>query len=337
MSAASGAVPAPLRALLVAAAVLFVGAAVLQRAGPAGRSDPIASVDNGGPRGLLLLQLAVQQAGRDVVRVDSDGALASLLPGDGALDDVVIVVPPPEQTAFTSAEGKAIKDLARRGARVVVLCDPDSDRRKRLRAILDETGVGCVGRTDAPPATIALATPAAKLLVRDGGRVSVTEEARGVLPLSTNDEGGSAGAVVVVERGELVVLGSVSALANDGLVEADNAAVLWWLLAGRSRVVVDERHHVTRGAAALQRASLEGPGPLTALLCVVLLVPLAVLALSPRRGELVSDDDVDVPAAVARVRGLAALLASSPPSPSSSKPSSPSSSSSPARRPGVPP
>ena len=61
MSAIATGLPGPLKALLVAAVVLFVGAAVLQRAGPAGRADPIASVDNGGPRGWLLLSLAGRQ------------------------------------------------------------------------------------------------------------------------------------------------------------------------------------------------------------------------------------------------------------------------------------
>lgn len=330
--------PTPLRALLVAALVLFVGAALLQRAGPAGRSDPIASVDNGGPRGLLLLALALTDAGRPIVRVESDLGLQSAT-SDVAMDDVVILVPPPEQTPFSAAEARGLQDLARQGARVVVLCDPDSDRRKRLRQVLDGTGVRCVGTSDAPEESLTLTTPSASLLVSDGGRVQIDEEAKGVLPLSPSAAAGgvgsvatigSAGAVVVVERGELVVLGSASALANDGLVRADNAAVLWWLLGGRSRVIVDERHHLTRGAAALQRASLQGPGPLTALLCAALLVPLVIASLAPRRGERLSDDAVSVPAAVARVRGLAALLASSGqpallPPPPSSPPSSPSS------------
>jgi hypothetical protein len=116
--------------------------------------------------------------------------------------------------------------------------------------------------------------------------------------------------VVGVGRGDVVVLGSVSSLANDGLAEADNLAVLRFLLGDRSRIVVDERHHLTRGAAAVARAVVQGPGPITALLCALLLVPLTMLSLAPRRGELLAGDDaMEVPAAEARVRGLASLLA----------------------------
>lgn len=312
--------PGPLKALLVAAVVLFVGAAILQRAGPAGRSDPIASVDNGGPRGWLLLWLALEQGGRDVVRVDSDGALdAAVASAPGGAAGVVVLVPPPEQTAFAAGEVAAARTLLADGARVVVVCDPDKDRQKRLRPLLAGTGVRCVGDIDTPSAaTTTLAAPALRVFGRDGGRVLIDDEAAGVLPLSSADDEtvtGVAGAVVGVGAGELIVLGSSSVLANDGLGEADNAGLLWWLVRGRARVVVDERHHLSRGAAAWQRASLQGPGPMTALACLLLLVPLAILSLAPRRGELLVDDDVVVPAAVARVRGLAALLASSSPSP----------------------
>lgn len=329
--------PGPVKALLVAAVVLFVGAAILQRAGPAGRSDPIASVDNGGPRGWLLLWLALEQAGRDVIRVDSDGALEQAVAGTpGGAGDVVVLVPPPEQTAFSAGEVARLQALVASGVRVVVVCDPDKDRQKRLRSLLGPTGVRCIGDTDTPPSTTTLAAPALKVFSRDGGRVLVEDEAAGVLPLAPAGNEAPSGAVVAVGAGELVVLGSSSVLANDGLTEADNARLLWWLARGRARVIVDERHHLSRGAAAWQRASLQGPGPLTALVCLLLLVPLAILSLAPRRGELLGDEDVVVPTAVVRVRGLAALLASSSaprsmPPPSSSPSSPPSSSSSPPR------
>jgi hypothetical protein len=318
--------PGPLKALLIAAVVLFVGAAILQRAGPAGRSDPIASVDNGGPRGWLLLWLALEQDGRDAVRVDSDGALdAAVASAPGGAAGVVMLVPPPEQTAFSTAEVAGVQTLLAAGARIVVVCDPDKDRQKRLRPLLAGTGVRCVGDVDTPPSTTTLAAPALKVFARDGGRVLIDDEAVGVLPMSAAESDIPTGAVVAAGAGELIVLGSASVLANDGLAEADNARLLWWLARGRSRVIVDERHHLSRGAAAWQRASLQGPGPMTALVCLVLLVPLTILSLAPRRGELLADDDLIVPAAVARVRGLAALLASSssPPQQKTSSSSSP--------------
>jgi hypothetical protein len=335
MSAVATGLPRPLKALFVAAVVLFVGAAILQRAGPAGRSDPIASVDNGGPRGWLLLSLALGSAGRDVVRVDSEGALAGAIDSVGAAAAVVLV-PPPEQTVFSAGEVANLQQLLADGARVVVVCDPDTDRQKRLRPVLAATGVRCVGDTETQASTTALAVPALQVFVRDGGRVAIDDDARGVLPLVANDVGvpdeatnNVVGAVVAVGAGELVVLGSSSILTNDGLIEADNARLLWWLARGRARIVVDERHHLSRGAAAWQRASMEGPGPVAALLCLALLVPLTILSLAPRRGELIEDDGLLIPAAVARVRGLAALLASSQtPLPSSSSSSSSSSTSS---------
>lgn len=345
MNAVASGLPGPLKALLVAAVVLFVGAAILQRAGPAGRSDPIASVDNGGPRGWLLLSLALSSAGRDVVRVDSDGALAAAVSASGAADvgaaGVVVLVPPPEQTVFATAEVAALQTLLAAGARVVVVCDPDKDRQKRLRPLLAGSGVRCVGDTETPSSTTTLAAPALRVFVRDGGRVVIEDEAAGVLPLSApGDQSGEGvpGAVVAVGTGELIVLGSASVLANDGLSEADNARLLWWLTRGRARIIVDERHHLSRGAAAWQRASLQGPGPVTAIVCLLLLVPLAMLSLAPRRGELLADDDVLVPAAVARVRGLAALLASSSPGKARKQtaPSSSSSSSSPPSPPSPP-
>ena len=116
----SSTVPAPVKALLAAALLLFVGAALLQHASPAGRSDPIASVRNGGPRGLLLLDLALTRLGRPPLRVDGDAALLQAITDDGdgvdGVDGLLIVVPPPEQTAFSVAEATALVDVARRGA-----------------------------------------------------------------------------------------------------------------------------------------------------------------------------------------------------------------------------
>jgi|GEM_PF-1397123 len=320
-------IPGPLKALLAAALVLFVGAALLQRNSPAGRSDPIASVLNGGPRGLLLLDVALSRLGRQPLRVDGDAALHEAVAGVAGVnvdstDSLVILVPPPEETAFTKAEADALLDVVRQGARLVIACDPNRDRLKRLRPLLAGLGVACVGDTDDDtgpplPARLAMAAPPGlELYVRDRGRVNVAEDAVGVLPLTTSE--GAVGAVVVsLGRGDVVVFGSVSSLANDGLAEADNLAVLRFLLGARSRVVVDERHHLTRGAAAVARAVVQGPGPITALLCALLLVPLTMLALSPRRGELLADDAMEVPAAEARVRGLASLLAAVGPPPTS--------------------
>ncbi len=187
---------------------------------------------------------------------------------------------------------------------VVIGCDPDEDRQKRLRALLRHTGVRC---DRAPEGTAAQEFPLAaprghSLFVRDRGRVLFGEETPGVVPLVD-------GVVAAVSSGAgaFVVLGSTSVLSNDGLTEADNALFIASLM--RRHIVVDERHHLTRGAAAVQKAAQKGPGPVTALVCLLLLIPLTLLGFSPRRGELMtSDDDLAIPAGEARVRGLAALL-----------------------------
>lgn len=316
-------VPAPVRALFFAALVLLVGATTLQRFRAAGHSDPIASVDNGGPRGWLLWWLAHTAAGTDIVRVVSDRAFEAATDHAAiAATTLVVVVPPPEQTALGATETSALRALMEKGARVVVVCDPSPDRRKRLRSLLSGTGVRCVGEAGPSSSSPQLVSPSMALALRDQGRVQIDEEARGVLPLALdatdNDEGSLLGAVVRVGAGELVVLGTATPIANDGLTERGNAELAWWLVRGRSRIVVDERHHLSRGAAVWQQARMQGPGPLSGLVCVVLLIPLSLLSFVPRRGERIHADILTVPAAVARVRGVAALLASSSSSSSSS-------------------
>ncbi len=316
--------PAPVIAVAVAALLLLIGTALLQATTSSSRSDPVASVDNGGPRGLLLLQLALS-ADRRVV-VSHDGV---------ALDDVVtdwahalVLVPPPEQSAFSAAEVTRLRDLAARGARVVVGCDGNPARRKRLRALVDPTGLRCTALADGAKATASVDVDSVDgvrhLEVLDRGRVALDETHAGLLPLSNEDnEARVVVASAVVGHGEIVVLGSMSLWSNDGLVRADNAALLQVFVADRTTVVVDESHHQTRFDAVVARAKLQGPGPRTAAVCAVLLVVLALLSWAPRTGELVGragdDGDDGATSAADRVAGLAALLIQAAPRPTEKK------------------
>jgi len=298
----------PVLAVLIAAALLLVGTALLQSTTTTVRSDPIASVDNGGPRGLLLLRLALDAD--HVVTVGRDAATLDAVTDPA---DTVIVVPPPEQSAFNAQETARLRDLAARGARVVVGCDAEPARRKRLRPLVEPSGLRCETLADTTPSSASVdvigIAGVRTLDVLDRGRLVLDEARAGLLPWTVEDKDGRVVvASAVVGRGELVVLSSMSVFTNDGLRRADNAALLRMLVAGRGHVVVDERHHVTRFDAVVARARLQGPGPRTAWLCALLLVPLALLSWAPRKGELLDDDDGRASSAADRVAGLAALL-----------------------------
>ncbi|MBM4279625.1 MAG: hypothetical protein FJ137_02315 [Deltaproteobacteria bacterium] len=303
---------APLgRALLVAALVIVVGGVALRGAGAAGRGDPTASIDNGAPRGLLAARLLLEHDGVAVRAARVLGPLASatasLAGGSAAL---LVLVPPPEQDGLAPDEVDELLTLAGGGARLVVLCDGERRRTKRLKPLLARVGVDCVIDDDA--ATVTTALPLVPGLpvgvrLRDRARLALTDEP-GLVPLAAVD-----GVPVVVTRalgrGDVVVLASASSLANDGLADGDGASWLRWLAQGRA-VLVDERHHTGRGRALARRALLEGPGPVAALVAAVLLVLGSLLALAPRAGDPPDDDDVlPVPTTKTRVRGLAAVLA----------------------------
>ena len=322
-------------ALIAATLVLLVGTALVQATTKDPRGTPVASADNGSPRGLLLLRLALHASGVAVVVVDTTEAFDAAV-DSAAIDPrrTVIVVPPPEQSAFSSAEVAHLQSLLKAGARVVVGCDGNANRRKRVAPLLSGTGLVCgsldegAKAVDSVDADVAFAR---RFTVLDRGRVSLIEDRAGLLPWSIADDSDRVVvASAVIGGGELVVLGSMSLLANDGLQRDDNAALLRRLREGRDVVVIDERHHHSRLDAVVARARLQGPGPVTAAVCLALLLVLSLLAWLPRKGVLLDDDlGVAAPGVAARVDGLAALIArtSSSPSSSSSPPSSSSSSS----------
>jgi hypothetical protein len=321
-------VPAPVVAIGLAALVLLLGTALLQRGGSGGPVDVVASTSNAQPRGLLLLGLLLSPT----TITDS----AALTAATAVVDDVVVLVPPPEHSAFSLAEGEQLRAIAARGARVVVACDGADERNRRLTSLLAGTNVACraLPRPESLEGALAVDVDIAvdgladvgTVHVLDRGRVHVDDDAHGVVALVTEHTDTADHPVVVsvgVGAGEVVVVGSMSLFANDGLTRADNARLLERLLGERPRVVVDERHHRTRLGAVVGKARLQGPGPLTAAVCALLLLPLALLGALPRRGERLTDHDNDAadisddvgtvttsthPHADTRTAGLAAML-----------------------------
>lgn len=347
--------PAPIKALALAALLLLVGGAILQGARPDGRSDPVASVDNGGPRGLLLWGLLLDRAGvnRRTWYLDDDVVTTM---NTTMAKKLVIVVPPPERTKMLPKEAEGLLALARAGAHIVVFCDGSKDRNDRLVTLLAPLGLRCDVDVDAPARTAAMVPGVpGPITIRDGVSLRLDPEKAGLLALSIGDNPLIADPAPVlaratVEAGDLTVVASVSVVANDGLVPADPerqsgassahlAFASWLLLGGGGNVdgdlvvVFDERHHLTRSKAVFMKALTEGPGAKVALACLLLLIPLSLLGLSPRKGELLdAGDGIDTSTSPDRVTALAALMAraglpSSTASASASASSSPSSSS----------
>jgi hypothetical protein len=298
------------RALVWAAVLVVLGGAALRGAGATGRGNPTASVDNGAPRGLLGARLLLERDGTTVAVARDLAPLADGLTDGLEVRRLLILVPPPERDGLSPVEVDDLLALATRGARLVVLCDGDARRTRRLGPLLTRLGIECVVDGDAPISTTASSLvpglPLA-LVLRDRARLQLGD-VPGVLPLAAVGETPVA-AVRSVGRGDAIVLASASSLANDGLAAGDGATLLRWLTQGRT-VLVDERHHDGRGRAVVRRARVDGAGPLAALVSAALLVVGSLLALAPRAGDTPQDwDDLPAPTTTTRVRGLAALLA----------------------------
>ena len=312
----------PLVYPLTALAVVLVGGALMQCLGDPGVSDPVASVTNGGPRGLLALRLLLASAGGERTRVDVVNSFdepPQIEPGDAVL------VMPSERSAWTDAEADALADAVEQGAHVVIACDDEQERNERLKPLLEAIagpgGVECfradvtLGDDRVTRATGSLYSEV--LFVRGSGRVRTNDTTAAFVAWTAGIDD-----VVIKHRygqGSFTVLGSATVLANDGLARDGNAAFALRELVGGAdatarRIVIDERHHRSRSRAAVLSAAAQGAGPITALCALVLLVPLSLLALVPRPGDAPRADEREggAPAAEASVRALAALLLHAP-------------------------
>lgn len=301
------------RALLVASitvAIVFVGAAFLKGYARGTSNDPTVSTRNGAPRGLLALRLLL--AARDVP-TEVIASFDANVPGPAGAH--TFVIPPPERSAWTAEDVAALRAHVDAGDDAVILCDDEPARNARLDALLESFGVECV-RADIPLGESVQTTAAATL---DGDARSLTVLGPGRVRVKTGQPMfptflAASDAVVVkgpLGAGVVTVVGSASAVANDGLAQGDNALFALKALRGNGRsVIIDERHHASRSRAAVFQSAMSGAGPLTGLLALVLLVPLSLLSLAPRPGDPPRDDDArtGAPAAEAQARALAALL-----------------------------
>lgn len=296
------------RVLLVTLALVVLGSLMLRGFAEESKSDPTASVDNGAPRGLLLLRTWLARRGVDVIVLRAHDGEAPV-PAAGR---AVLIVPPPERAAWTKEEVRAHLARVQRGlVDVVVLCDEDEARQRRLGAWMDATGLRCRDvETGGPGVAVpVLPSPAARVFVRGDGRVG-SEDGAAAAPLWVDEEGRTVAARVDHGAGRVVFVGSATPLANDGLAREQNAAFAWALLRGAPVVAFAEAHHRSRGREALAAAA-RGIGPATALFALALLVPFSLLSLVPRPGDPprgAGRDDVPL-AASSQVRALAALYA----------------------------
>jgi hypothetical protein len=297
------------RSIILAALLVGAGGFLMRGAGAAEATDPTASIDNAGPRGLLALHILLQRQGFvvDIIRGSeflTPASTASIAPRTRLL-----ILPPPEHSGLSKAEAHDLLSLVHQGARLLVLCDGDERRTRRLQPLLHQLGIACTVDDDAPSTatttTLVPGLPAAFFL-HDRGRLDLGDSA-GVVPFSALGD-----AVVAAGKthgaGDVVVLASASAVANDGVAQGDGASFVAFLARGRT-VTFDERFHRPRTGALLRRAWAEGSGPLTAVVAVLLLVASSLLSLAPRPGDPpVPEAERPVPSTTTRVRGLAALL-----------------------------
>lgn len=297
--------------VVVAVVVIIVGGALLKGFGDQGTSDPVASVDNGAPRGFLGLALLLRAQGRTVDVVRTFDEQVTPAPGD------VVLVGPPEKSGWTDAESSSLLEHVRRGAHLVIACDDEEARNQRLKELAVAAGVECV-RADVAigdeASTLALAAlpgSPAPLYVRGTGRV----RPRGAAPTFAVWTAGADSVVAKrpLEAGSITIVGSATLFANDGLARDANAAFALRELAPSTdtgRVIIDERHHRSRSRAAVVSAATKGWGPLTALAALALLVPFSLLMLFPRPGDAprIEEERRGAPAAEAQARALAALL-----------------------------
>ncbi len=286
-------------------AVVIVGAMALRLGARSGDSNPVASVNNGAARGFLALRLLLEGRQQRVVVRHNDAPLPI-----GAL----VVMPPPEASAPSTEEVNALLAHVEAGGHLLIVCDDGDARNRRLAVLLNRVGIACeaeqvaFGDTSQSHARALVRAFEDDVVVQGLGRAQPLA-GQPVVPLMML--GAQPFAVGRVwGAGTVVVLGSATSLANDGISVGDNAAFFMARAGAYNTVVFDERFHVGRATSVFALANSRGPGPMTAAVLLALLVPLSLLALLPRPGDAPAHDAPHgPPAAAARVRALVALAA----------------------------
>lgn len=264
----------------VAVAALLVGAVFLRDLARDPSADPTVSADNGAPAGLLALRLLLEERGREVALWrDFDTEPPSLQPGS------VYVVPPPSLAGWTEEEADALIERVRRGERLIVLCDEQEAAVMRQRDLLRRLRIRCHKPASESDGVALGTTPlfTGRVDVSGAGRVSPSG-ARPSLPLVIDGTGAAVVLAFAEEKGAVFAAGTATIFANDGLPLDANAALLLSVVGDGGRVLIDERHHGVRGQGALQRA-FSRTGPKVSMLALLLLVPVVLLGVSPRRGD----------------------------------------------------
>jgi hypothetical protein len=287
--------------LLVAFGVLLVGAVMLKGAAQDGPDNPTASAANGAPRGLLALHLWLEARGARVsLRHDHGTPLPE--------EDTLLIVPPPEASPWTAAEvDAALERVAAGTLDVLVVCDEDRGRNRRLGRWLRTFGVTCESLEGLPASQARGTLPGYPgfLHVRGTGRLSLGDD-KLVVPAWVDEREN----VVVARKpsagGSLTLLGTATVISNDGLAKLDNAAFLQTLMRKGVHVVLDEAHHRVRGADAFDRA-FSRLGPRLAGIALLLLIPAVLFGFAPRKGDAPPAQTASVGAARAQAGALAAL------------------------------
>lgn len=289
--------------VVVALVAVVVGAMLLKGFAGDGPNNPVVSTSNGHPRGLLAALRLLERKGVDVTaRRQHEDPIA----------DGLLIMPPPEAAWWSKQEVRSLLERVKTGAvDVLMLCDDNKARNRRFTELSRETGLACT--TDAAPAISPVAAVEGLTIeTLTGGGLHVADDVPFTPLASTSPDDGAEPVDTLIARrwgeGEILVLASASALANDGLARAGNAAWLLRLVGGRA-VTIDDAHHQFRRTEVLSKA-FGRPGPQAGLLALLLLVPLSLLAFLPRPGDAPPQPPpASPPAAQAAAEALAALYA----------------------------
>jgi hypothetical protein len=292
--------------LVVAFGFLLVGLMILRGFANDSVDNPVASVNNEAPRGLMGLGLWLESRG---VKVEQDPLLPN--PPVDRLQGATVVVVPPEVELWSERESEVLGDAIKEGdIDLIVLCDEDRKRQARLAKLLEVFGTACKtpGELELKPRVLQPAMPRwpERVLVRSGGTVELPDE-RLAFPSLIDDEDRAVMIRVPHGHGRVTILGSASALTNDTLGREHNAALASQLFV-RDRVVFLEGHHKLRQSKVIDEA-FAGMGPRIALGAFILAALFVLIGFAPRKGDapLPRSTAADS-AAEAASRGLATLF-----------------------------